>query len=144
MTVPHLLGKFGFIAPAPRRHMAQTLMHELGVVAQGEEQAVSGLSGGNQQKVVMARALANDPDVLVLIDPTAGVDVKSKQALLSVVDGVRQEGKAVLLVSSELDDLRVCDRVLVMLRGAVCASYAAGWEDNALIASIEGVTLNER
>lgn len=144
MTVPHLLGKFGFIAPAPRRHLAQTLMHELGVVAQGEEQAVSGLSGGNQQKVVMARALASNPDVLVLIDPTAGVDVKSKQALLAVVDSVRQEGKAVLLVSSELDDLRVCDRVLVMLRGEVCASYAAGWEDNALIASIEGVTLNER
>ena len=101
------------------------------------------LSGGNQQKVVMARALATDPNVLVLIDPTAGVDVKSKEALLSVVDRVREEGKAVLVVSGELDDLRTCDRVLVMFRGRIAAEFNAGWQDHDLIASVEGVSLHE-
>ncbi|CAG9181201.1 Galactose/methyl galactoside import ATP-binding protein MglA [Cupriavidus laharis] len=143
MTVPHRLGRFGFLSPARKRALARDMISALGVVAQDETQAVGSLSGGNQQKVVMARALANDPDVLVLIDPTAGVDVKSKQALLAVVDRVRDEGKAVLLVSNELDDLRACDRVLVMLRGAVCAEFPAGWEDSELIATIEGVNLNE-
>lgn len=139
MTVPHRLGKFGFLSPARKRAMARGMIEALGVVARDETQAVGNLSGGNQQKVVMARALANDPDVLVLIDPTAGVDVKSKQALLSVVDRVRDEGKAVLLVSTEPDDLRACDRVLVMQRGAVRAEFPAGWEENELIATIEGV-----
>jgi simple sugar transport system ATP-binding protein len=91
----------------------------------------------------MARALATNPNVLVLIDPTAGVDVKSKEALLSVVDRVREEGKAVLVVSGELDDLRTCDRVLVMFRGRIAAEFPAGWQDQDLIASVEGVSLHE-
>ena len=59
----------------------------------------------------MARALASDPTVLVLIDPTAGVDVRSKETLLDAVEGARAERAGVLIVSDELDDLRTCDRV---------------------------------
>jgi len=143
MTIAGLLGRFGFAAPAKKHAMGKRMIEALGIVAQGPDHVVSGLSGGNQQKVVMARALASNPDVLVLIDPTAGVDVKSKEALLSVVDRVREEGKAVLVVSSELDDLRTCDRVLVMFRGEVVAEMAAGWQDHELIALIEGVELHE-
>ena len=109
------------------------------MVTEGPEQLVSALSGGNQQKVVMGRALANAPSVLVLMDPTAGVDVKSKQALLAVVERMRREGKAILVVSGELEDLRSCDRVLVMRHGGIVAEHAAGWSDNALVASIEGI-----
>lgn len=83
--------------------LAHEAIRSLGVVTQGPDQLVSGLSGGNQQKVVMGRALANAPSVLVLMDPTAGVDVKSKEALLGVVERMRQEGKAILVVSSEVD-----------------------------------------
>ena len=68
-------------------------IRDLGVVTEGPDQPVSSLSGGNQQKVVMGRALANDPSVLVLMDPTAGVDVKSKEALLAVVERMRREGQ---------------------------------------------------
>jgi simple sugar transport system ATP-binding protein len=143
MTIAGLLGRFGIAPPAKKRAVGQRAIETLGIVSQGPEHIVSGLSGGNQQKVVMARALASDPDVLVLIDPTAGVDVKSKEALLSVVDRVRDEGKAVLVVSSELDDLRTCDRVLVMFRGEIVAEFAAGWQDHEMIASIEGVSLHE-
>ena len=139
MTIARLMGKLGIVPPAKKHAFGRSAIDSLGIVAQGPEHVVSGLSGGNQQKVVMARALANDPNVLVLIDPTAGVDVKSKEALLSVVDRVRDEGKAVLVVSGELDDLRTCDRVLVMFRGRVAAEFPAGWQDNDLIASVEGV-----
>ncbi|CAM2138736.1 simple sugar transport system ATP-binding protein [Paraburkholderia tropica] len=143
MTIAGLLGRLGFAPPAKKQQVGRRMIEALGIVAQGPDHVVSGLSGGNQQKVVMARALASNPDVLVLIDPTAGVDVKSKEALLSVVDRVRDEGKAVLVVSSELDDLRTCDRVLVMFRGNVVQEFAAGWQDHELIASVEGVDLHE-
>ena len=139
MTINRLLGPLGFIPPAKRRNRAEETIRALGVVTQGPEQLVSGLSGGNQQKVVMGRALANDPAVLVLMDPTAGVDVKSKEALLGVVERMRAAGKAILVVSSEVEDLRTCDRVLVMRHGSIVAEHKAGWSDNALVASIEGI-----
>jgi simple sugar transport system ATP-binding protein len=139
MTITRQLGRFGFIAQRRRAAVTNAAINSLGVVTEGPEQLVSSLSGGNQQKVVMGRALANAPSVLVLMDPTAGVDVKSKEALLRVVENMRREGKAILVVSGELEDLRTCDRVLVMRHGGVVAEHKAGWSDNALVASIEGI-----
>ena len=75
------------------------------------------------------------------MDPTAGVDVKSKEALLAVVDRMRDEGKAVLVVSGELDDLRTCDRVLVMRHGASSPNTGPAGRTMRSIASIEGVSL---
>ncbi|AET91910.1 ABC sugar transporter, ATPase subunit [Burkholderia sp. YI23] len=143
MTIARTLGRFGIATPAKKNAFGRRMIAALGIKTPGPDHEVSGLSGGNQQKVVMARALATDPNVLVLIDPTAGVDVKSKEALLGVVERVREEGKAVLVVSGELDDLRTCDRVLVMFRGAIAAEFPAGWQDHELIASVEGVSLHE-
>ena len=143
MTIARTLGRLGFASPTKKHDFGRRMIDALDIKAEGPEHIVSGLSGGNQQKVVMARALANEPNVLVLIEPTAGVDVKSKEALLAVVDRVRQEGKAVLIASGEIDDLRTCDRVFVLFRGAVVATFAAGWQDHELIAAIEGVTLHE-
>jgi simple sugar transport system ATP-binding protein len=139
MTISNRLGPFGFISPRRKGEAAERAISSLGIVTAGADQPVSSLSGGNQQKVVMGRALANAPTVLVLMDPTAGVDVKSKEALLAAVERIRQEDKAVLVVSGEIEDLRPCDRVLVMRHGAIVAEHAAGWSDNALVASIEGI-----
>jgi simple sugar transport system ATP-binding protein len=139
MPIAKALGALGFIAPARRAAAANEAIETLGVVTQGPDQLVSDLSGGNQQKVVMGRALSSRPSVLVLIDPTAGVDVKSKEALLHAVENTRREGRAILVASGELEDLRVCDRVLVMRHGKVVAEHAAGWSDNALVASVEGI-----
>ncbi|MET7473603.1 sugar ABC transporter ATP-binding protein [Streptomyces sp. NPDC005648] len=139
MTVLDRLGRFGFIGTDRRRGFAAELIDRLDIHAEGPEQPVSALSGGNAQKVVMARALASDPRLLVLINPTAGVDVKSKESLLARVDSAREDGTAVLVVSDELDDLRRCDRVLVLFHGRVVAEHSAGWRDHELIASIEGV-----
>ncbi|MFE9109935.1 sugar ABC transporter ATP-binding protein [Streptomyces collinus] len=139
LSVLDRLGRFGFVGTDRRRGVATRLIERLDIHAEGPEQPVSDLSGGNAQKVVMARALASDPRLLVLVNPTAGVDVKSKESLLARVDSAREDGTAVLVVSDELDDLRRCDRVLVLFHGRVVAEHRAGWRDHELIASIEGV-----
>ncbi|ELS58325.1 sugar ABC transporter ATP-binding protein [Streptomyces viridochromogenes] len=139
MSVLDRLGRFGFVGTERRRDVATALIERLDIHTEGPDQPVSDLSGGNAQKVVMARALASDPRLLVLINPTAGVDVKSKESLLARVDSAREDGIAVLVVSDELDDLRRCDRVLVLFHGRVVAEHPAGWRDHELIASIEGV-----
>ncbi|MEU7475269.1 sugar ABC transporter ATP-binding protein [Lentzea sp. NPDC042327] len=129
-----------FVWPRAQRAAGATAIASYDVKAAGPDQPVSDLSGGNQQKVVMARALAGDPAVLVLINPTAGVDVKSKESLLGVVDAQARRGKAAIVVSDELDDLRVCDRVLVMFHGRVVREFARGWRDQELISAIEGMS----
>ncbi|UXY31319.1 sugar ABC transporter ATP-binding protein [Streptomyces sp. HUAS TT20] len=139
MSVLDRLGRHGFVGTRRRRGFATELIERLDIHTEGPEQPVADLSGGNAQKVVMARALASDPRLLVLINPTAGVDVKSKESLLARMDGAREDGTAVLVVSDELDDLRRCDRVLVLFHGRVVAEHPAGWRDHELIASIEGV-----
>ncbi|MBQ1049024.1 sugar ABC transporter ATP-binding protein [Micromonospora sp. C51] len=142
MTVPDRIGRRGLISPARRDALARDTITELAIKAGGPQVPVSELSGGNQQKVVMGRALASDPKLLVLITPTAGVDVRSKQTLLGVVEEVRRRGTSVLVVSDELDDLRICDRVLVMFQGRVVREMAHGWSDNELVAAMEGVDLH--
>lgn len=139
MSVLDRLGRFGFVGTDRKRGFAGALIERLDIHTEGPDQPVSDLSGGNAQKVVMARALASDPRLLVLINPTAGVDVKSKESLLARMDSAREDGTSVLVVSDELDDLRRCDRVLVLFHGRVVAEHPAGWRDQELIASIEGV-----
>ncbi|MET8830673.1 sugar ABC transporter ATP-binding protein [Streptomyces sp. NPDC004610] len=139
LSVLDRLGRFGFVGGERRRAVAAELVDRLDIHTEGPDQPVSDLSGGNAQKVVMARALASDPRLLVLINPTAGVDVKSKESLLARMDSARDDGIAVLVVSDELDDLRRCDRVLVLFHGRIAAEHPAGWHDHELIASIEGV-----
>jgi simple sugar transport system ATP-binding protein len=114
-------------------------MERLDVKAEGPEQPVSALSGGNQQKVVMGRALASEPKALVLIRPTAGVDVKSKESLLGTVQAAARDGAGALLVSDELDDLRIAHRVLVMFKGEVVAEFPSGWSDTELVRAVEGL-----
>jgi simple sugar transport system ATP-binding protein len=143
MTVPERIGERGLIRPKRRDALARKLIRDLVVKTSGPRVPVSALSGGNQQKVVMGRAMANDPRVLVLIQPTAGVDVRSKETLLNVVDEVRARGAVVVVASDELDDLRTCDRVVVLFQGRTVGEFTAGWSDRELIAAMEGVEINE-
>ncbi|MEW2513655.1 sugar ABC transporter ATP-binding protein [Streptomyces sp. NPDC046870] len=142
LTIPERLGPPGFIDGRRRDTYARSMIENLAIKTPGPELPVSGLSGGNQQKVVMARALASDPKVLVLINPTAGVDVRSKEFLLGKVEEIAESGTGVLIASDELDDLRMCDRVLVMFQGRVVAEKARGWHDHELVAAMEGVDLD--
>nr|WSZ95205.1 sugar ABC transporter ATP-binding protein [Streptomyces sp. NBC_00857] len=139
LTVAGRLGPWGTVLPSRTREFARSVIASLDIKTTGPEQPVSGLSGGNQQKVVVARALAREPQVLVALRPTAGVDVRSKDSLLGVVRRVADEGSAAVIVSDELDDLRVCDRVLALFHGRVVATFGSGWTDRELVAAMEGV-----
>ncbi|MFE4634956.1 sugar ABC transporter ATP-binding protein [Streptomyces sp. NPDC056773] len=142
LSVPGRLGRYGLLSRTRRDRLAAAMIEKLAVKTPGPDLPVSALSGGNQQKVVMARALADEPRLLVLISPTAGVDVRSKEFLLGKVEETAQSGTGVLIASDELDDLRRCDRVLVMFQGRVTAEIARGWHDHDLVAAMEGVDLH--
>ncbi|MFI5820516.1 sugar ABC transporter ATP-binding protein [Streptomyces rishiriensis] len=142
LSVPKRLGPYGFLSGGRRDRLAEAMIENLAIKTPGPQLPVSSLSGGNQQKVVMARALADDPRLLVLINPTAGVDVRSKEFLLGKVEETARTGTGVLIASDELDDLRMCDRVLVMFQGRVTSEIARGWHDHDLVAAMEGVDLD--
>ncbi|MEY9844135.1 ABC-type sugar transport system ATPase subunit [Streptacidiphilus sp. BW17] len=139
LTVTDQLGPYGTVLPSRTRAFAQRMIEDLDIKTPDATTAVSALSGGNQQKVVVARALATRPDVVVAIRPTNGVDIKSKEFLLGRFRQVADEGHAALIVSDELDDLRACDRVVAMFHGRVAAEFAAGWRDEQLVAAMEGM-----
>ncbi|MFD5747468.1 sugar ABC transporter ATP-binding protein [Streptomyces sp. NPDC127033] len=142
LSVPGRIGRRGFLSSARRDRLAGSMIENLAIKTPGPELPVSALSGGNQQKVVMARALADDPRLLILINPTAGVDVRSKEFLLGKVEEIADAGTGVLIASDELDDLRLCDRVLVMFQGRMTTEIARGWHDHTLVAAMEGVDLD--
>ncbi len=139
MTIVERLGPLGLVLPAAREREAERLIGALEIKASSPEQPIIELSGGNQQKAVMGRALASEPKVLVLIAPTQGVDIASKAALFGIVEKARAGGTGVLVVSDELDELGVCDRVLVIFKGRLVAELGSDWQDHELVAAIEGV-----
>jgi simple sugar transport system ATP-binding protein len=139
MTIVEQLGPAGIILPSRRDDAAASMVASLQIVAASTDQPIGELSGGNQQKAVMARALASAPRVLVLFYPTQGVDIASKEALFGIVDRARTDGAAVLIVSDELDELSVCDRVLVVFKGRLTQEFPAGWSSEKLVAAIEGI-----
>jgi simple sugar transport system ATP-binding protein len=138
-TIVERLGPAGLVLPSRRDAAAQQMVGALQIVAASPQQPIRELSGGNQQKAVMARALASSPKILVLHYPTQGVDIASKEALFAIIGRARAAGTAVLLVLDELDELPICDRVLVIFKGRLTAEFAAGWESEALVAAIEGI-----
>ena len=106
----------------------------------GPEQPVGQLSGGNQQKVALGRLLHQDADVLLLDEPTRGVDVGSKAEIYRLVGELAAQGKAVLFVSSYLPELLgVCDRLAVMARGRLSpVRPAADWKPEEVMAYATG------
>jgi simple sugar transport system ATP-binding protein len=137
MPVARRFGPAGFMNLKRRRARADELVEATDVRLASTRQSPTELSGGNQQKTVLARALSSDPKVLLLVDPTVGVDVASKKALMEMV---RDSDVAALLVSDDLEELAICNRVLVMFAGKIVAELAAGWDDRDLVAKIEGVS----
>jgi simple sugar transport system ATP-binding protein len=137
-----LSGRFGVLAPRRRAVAAAPFTARLSLVSSGPGQPVAELSGGNQQKVTVARTLAHRPSLIVAITPTRGVDVASKELLLSSLASVAAVGGAgVLLCSDELSDLVICDRVLVLVRGEVFTEFSnPPFDRDALILATEGIT----
>ncbi|MEO6436344.1 MAG: ATP-binding cassette domain-containing protein, partial [Tepidisphaeraceae bacterium] len=109
-----------FVSPAAMDRQATMWIDKLDVRSRAPSQSAGSLSGGNQQKVAIARLLHHGVDVLLLDEPTRGIDVGSKAQIYRIIDELACSGKAVLMVSSYLPELLgVCDRVAVMCRGVL-------------------------
>jgi simple sugar transport system ATP-binding protein len=139
VTILERLGALGFVSPSQRTAAADQKIREVGIVTENSEQPIGQLSGGNQQKTIVARALTSDPKVLVLVAPTQGVDVASKEALFQIIRAAVLEKMAVLIVSDDLDELATCDRIEIIFRGKLTKSFARGWREHDVVAAMEGL-----
>jgi simple sugar transport system ATP-binding protein len=139
-----LARRLGWLRPRARSAAMAPLARTLSIVSAGLNQPVGELSGGNQQKVTVARSIARKPRLIVAVAPTRGVDVASKALLLAELASVTEEsGAGLLLASDELSDLDICDRVVVLVRGQRFAEFGAPpFDREALIAATEGLAGN--
>jgi monosaccharide-transporting ATPase len=134
-------GWFKFLSPQRQSEIADKYIQLLGIVTPSPEQLVRNLSGGNQQKVILARWLATDPKVLILDEPTRGIDVGAKAEIQKLVMQLAEEGKSCVFISSELEEvLRVSDRVAVLRDRKKVAEYAGDVDDKTLIQAMAGET----
>ncbi|GAB3002440.1 sugar ABC transporter ATP-binding protein [Amycolatopsis acidiphila] len=135
------LSPFGLVRRSKQDRIVRTFMERLRIKASGPDQKVAELSGGNQQKVLLARWLATGPRVLLLDEPTRGIDVGAKAEVQALIDELAREGLGVLLISSELEELvDGADRVVVLRDGSVVGELAgdAITEENVLASIAEG------
>jgi ABC-type sugar transport system ATPase subunit len=126
LAVPRLIARFGVLISRWERAVAKRGISRFSIKVSDPSRTVRNLSGGNQQKVVLARWLASDPAVLLLDEPTRGIDVGTKAELYEIIRGLAETGIATIIVSSDLPELlALSDRVLVMSGGRVVAETEA-------------------
>ncbi|WP_020618122.1 sugar ABC transporter ATP-binding protein [Paenibacillus daejeonensis] len=112
------------------REMSSEYMESLRIKAPNDRQSVDYLSGGNQQKVVIGKWLATHPDILILEEPTRGVDVGAKAEIYAIINRLAQEGLSILLISSEMPEvIGLSDRILVLHKGEIVHEFAHGEAD---------------
>jgi ribose transport system ATP-binding protein len=137
------LSKLGLVVRSTwQRSVAKRWVERLGVRCRDVGQPVVDLSGGNQQKVSLGRLLNDDAQVLLLDQPTRGVDVGAKAEIHGLIEDMVARRKAILIVSDDLSELRrLCDRIAVMHRGVLGPSRpAAEWTEESLLAASAGAT----
>ena len=128
------LSRLGFVNAVAQRTLALQTMKSTEVRATGVEQAVSLLSGGNRQKVAFAKWLATEPRVLILDEPTHGIDVGSKAQVHRIISQLADSGLAILLISSDLPEvLAMSDRILVIAEGELVAELDAAADQEAVM-----------
>lgn len=114
--------RFGFLRSAPEKRAIGTMTKELRIKTPGPDTVVNDLSGGNQQKVALSKCLLTEPRVLLLDEPTRGIDVGAKAEIYGLIGDITSGGTAILMASSELAELvAICDRVLVLREGRLVA-----------------------
>jgi ribose transport system ATP-binding protein len=144
MTLPVLgtLEGFGWrLDQARERSLVEDSMQKFSVRATGSDQIAGTLSGGNQQKVSLAKGLLQHPRVLIIDEPTRGIDVGAKKEIYDLLNDLKAKGLAILMISSEMPEiLGICDRVLVMADGVLTAEIprAEATQERILRAAITG------
>jgi ABC-type sugar transport system ATPase subunit len=140
LSILDRISRFGFV-PRTERQTADRFAEGLSIRGGRITDPVSRLSGGNQQKVVLAKSLAREPSILLLDEPTRGVDVGAKSEIYRLIDDLAKEGKAILLISSELEEvLSMSDRILVMREGSLTGEFKReeATQENVMTAATGG------
>jgi inositol transport system ATP-binding protein len=124
------LGRFihhGWLHKAKETKTVGEICRRLSVKTPTLGTVVEALSGGNQQKVVLAKWMLNEPDILIMDEPTRGIDVGAKYEIYKLMGDLAAEGKALVIVSSELPELiGMCDRIYVMCKGEIAGELSRG------------------
>jgi ribose transport system ATP-binding protein len=126
LALPNLekVSAMGVLKPKDEQALSDSLIKQLLIKTAGGEQVVGSLSGGNQQKVVIGKWLATQPKLLILDEPTRGVDIGAKKEIYDIMNRLAQEGVAILMISSELPEvLGMSDRILVMHEGRLTGEF---------------------
>jgi len=132
-------GWFKYIPKDKQYEIAERYIQLLGIATPSPDQLVKNLSGGNQQKVILARWLATDPQVLILDEPTRGIDVGAKTEIQRLVLDLADEGKSCIFISSELDEVLRCSHKIVVLRDhKIAAKYPGNVDDQTIMQTMAG------
>jgi ABC-type sugar transport system ATPase subunit len=136
-----LLSRAGWVRRAAERDLVQRYAGRLRVKTPSLETVIASLSGGNQQKLALAKWLARDCDILIVDEPTRGIDVGAKAEIYQLLDELACEGKALLVISSELPELiGLCGRILVMRDGRLAGEVPrADFSEAALMRLMAGL-----
>ena len=129
----------GLLSDRKMKDFANEYAKEMSVKMVNTDQFVSDLSGGNKQKVVLARWIGKDSDILVLDSPTRGIDIKVKQDIYQLMDRMRKSGKSIIMISEELMELiGMCDRIIIMKDGEISGELmrSRDLDENSLIAKM--------
>lgn len=125
LAILQQISRLGLVDPRREQKIAGDYSGQLRIRSSGVEQLVSALSGGNQQKVVLSKWLATNPSILILDEPTRGIDVGAKAEVHRIVSDLAAEGLAIILISSELPEvLAMADRVVVLHEGRVTGTFS--------------------
>ncbi|WP_156502619.1 ATP-binding cassette domain-containing protein, partial [Oleiphilus sp. HI0067] len=128
------LTKTGRIETAQERAQVDEFIKAFNVKTPSQSQMIGNLSGGNQQKVSIAKGLMTSPDVLILDEPTRGVDVGAKKEIYQLINQFKEQGMSIILVSSEMQEvLGMSDRILVMHEGKLTGEFKAEEADQELL-----------
>jgi ribose transport system ATP-binding protein len=141
ITMSKLKGWGPFVTSKREQLSARPFIERLSIRCRDPEQPVAELSGGNQQKVALARLLHHDVDIMLLDEPTRGIDVRSRLDVHRCIDELAERGKAILLISSYLPELlSLCDTIAVMCRGKLGEPKAVSeWDEHSLLMEATGV-----
>jgi len=132
-------GWFKFLSIQKQYEIADKYIQLLGISTPSPDQLVKNLSGGNQQKVILARWLATNPQVLILDEPTRGIDVGAKAEIQKLVIDLAKEGKSCVFISSELEEvLRTSHRIIVLRDRKKAAEYSGDVDDQTIIQTMAG------
>jgi simple sugar transport system ATP-binding protein len=134
------LGWFKYLGLEKQYEIADRYIKLMNIATPSADQPIKNLSGGNQQKVILARWLATNPRLLILDEPTRGIDVGTKAEIQKLVLSLAEEGKSCMFISSELEEvLRTSHRIVVMREQAKVTEFSSEVGENIIMQSIAGV-----